>query len=140
MQNLNFILEVINGSVSILTYFLLVFLAYYIAEDFGKETFTWRNLFVLSTAMALVIALFVEKTGTFLTRSVIWLWRMTGGSVPFSVAENLILIVGAALTMMGLLMLIRILSRQRFGNWPWAFAAVIVFSYDAAAVITHLMR
>lgn len=138
MQTLNFTLEVINGSISVLTYFVLIFLGYYLVSGFGRHQFTWKNLFIISTAIGLAFSLFIEKMGTFLTRTIIWLWRVAGAQVPFTVAQNVVLIVGALLTMMGLLMMIRVLSRPRFGNWPWATAAIIVATYDVVSVIIHL--
>lgn len=140
MQTLNFTLEVINGSISILTYFVLLFLGYYLITELGLKRFTWKNLFIISTAIGLAFSLFIEQLGSFLTRMIIWFWRMAGANVPFTPTQNGMLVLGAAITMVGLIMMIRVLSRPRFGEWPWVIATAIVVSYDALAVALHFVK
>jgi hypothetical protein len=140
MDRLNFTLEVINGSISILTFFLLFFLSVYLASHIRREGFTWKSFFWMSTAASLVVTLFIEKTGTLATRTVTWIWRSRGGNLPFTSIENFFLVIGAVLTVIGLIMMIRVLSRPRFGNWPWMVSTIVALGYVGVESFTHLMR
>lgn len=140
MDRLNFTLEVINGSVSILTFFLLFFLSVYLASNIQREGFTWKSFFWMSTAVSLVTALFIEKTGTLASRTVVWIWRTQGGTLPFTKIEDFFLVIGALLTAIGLIMMIRVLSRPRFGNWPWMVSTIVALDYVGVETFIHLMR
>jgi hypothetical protein len=140
MQKLNFTLEIINGSISILTFFLLFFLVVYLISDLKREGFSVKVFFLMSTAVSLVVALFVEKLGALTTRTVIWIWRAHGGNLPFSTLEDILLVVGAVFTAAGLVMMIRVLSRPRFGEWPWIVSSVAALDYTALELILNLTR
>jgi len=140
MDKLNFTLEVINGSVSILTFFLLFFLSVYLTSTIRREGFTWKSFFWVSTAASLVVALFIEKTGTLATRTVTWIWRARGGNLPFTEAQDFFLVLGAFFTAIGLIMMIRVLSRPRFGNWPWMVSTIVALDYVGVETFIHLMR
>jgi hypothetical protein len=140
MTQLNFTLEIINGSISILTFFLLFFLSVYLVSHIRREGFTWKTFLWMSTAASLVVALFIEKTGTLATRTVTWAWRSRGGNLPFTSIEDFFLIVGAILTVIGLIMMIRVLSRPRFGNWPWMVSTIVALDYVGVETFIHLMR
>jgi hypothetical protein len=80
----------------------------------------------------------VENFGTGLTRVLSWIWRMGGGELPFNDLQNLILITGSLLTASGLLWMIAILSRPRYGEWPWRASAAIAGGYVLLAVAVRL--
>lgn len=140
MNQLNFILELINGSISILTFFLLLFLTIYLKYDLHRANFTWKTFFLSSTAVSLVVAMFFDKIGTLMTRTVIWAWRVKGGTIVLNGIEDLFLVTGAFFTALGSIMLIRVLSRPRFGNWPWLISALFVIGYVIVEIFFHLMR
>jgi hypothetical protein len=140
MQHLNFTLEVVNGSISILSFFLLFFLGIYLIYDIRREGFSVKIFFLMSTAVSLVVALFVEKLGTLTTRTVVWAWRAQGGAVPFTKVEDFFLILGAVFSATGIVMMVRVLSRPRFGDWPWMTASVVMLSYATVEMIINLMR
>jgi hypothetical protein len=140
MQNLNTTLEIINGSVAILSFLLIFFLLSYLISDIQREGFSARNFLIKSTAISLVVALLVEKSGTFMTRTIVWAWRTRGGTLPFTTVEGFFLISGAVFTAFGLIMMIRVLSRPQLGDWPWMTSATVSLLYVAMEVIVHLMR
>lgn len=140
MERLNFTLELINGSIAILSFFLLFFLTTYLVSDIKREGFSFKTFFWMSTAASLVVSLFIEKTGTFATRTVIWLWRTNGGGVVFDQTQDFFLIFGSLLTTAGLVMMIRVLSRPRFGNWPWMVSTIVAIDYVTVETIIHAMR
>jgi hypothetical protein len=40
-----------------------------------------------------------------------------------------IAIIGAVLTSIGLLWLLRVMSRARFGDWPWVVSSILLVIY-----------
>jgi hypothetical protein len=141
MSNLNFILEQANGSTSILTFALLVFLTFYLWDWLRyKKMNLWTALFVgLPPAIALAVILYLEKIGTLMTRSVVWVWRMGGGKTPFTETETIFLLGGAVLTALGLLLMIRLLTSPRFGAWPWLASAGAAIAYLAVNTVLHTL-
>lgn len=139
MQNANFILELSNGCNSIITAFLLLFLTSYLFTGISRKGLRWRLLFMVPTALALGIAMYVEKVGTLVTRSGIWVWRLTTqGELPFTSVQTAFLILGSLITTVGLLMLLRILSRPRYGDWPWSIALSTVLIYVVGTIIARV--
>lgn len=134
----NTILEVTNGVVAILVFCLLVWLAEHLRWEFRYRSITWKLALFGLPSVAIVAALLFEKLGTLTTRTVVVFWRMSGGGEPFSELENSLLIVGSLLTASGLLWMIAILSRPRFGEWPWRASAALAVSYVCLAVAFHV--
>lgn len=141
MANLNFILEQANGSTSILSFSLLVFLTFYLWDWLHyKNMNVWTALFVgLPPAIALALVLYLEKIGTLMTRAVVWAWRMAGAAKPFTEIETDFLLGGALLTALGLLLMIRLLTMPRFGNWPWLASAGLTIAYLTVNTIRYAM-
>lgn len=134
----NTILEVTNGVVAILVFCLLVWLAEHLRWELRYRSLTWKMVLFGLPSVAIAAALFFEKLGTLTSRTVVFVWRMSGGNGPFSELENSLLIVGSFLTASGLLWMIAILSRPRFGEWPWRASAALAASYVCLAVAFHI--
>lgn len=142
MRNLNFILEQINGSTSILTFFFLCWSSWYLWEFFEyRGTYSWRTVFVgLPPAIGLALILYLDKIGTLLTRATVWVWRATsGGTVPFTDEQTVFLLMGAVLTEVSILLLIRKLSHPRLGEWPWISSGIIAGAYVLVSILVHNM-
>lgn len=135
-MNQNTTLEIINGANFQLTFFFLTWSLFHIYSEFQHRALTWRVALTLPS-VAFVVALSNEKFGTMVTRGVIWLWRMSGGGIPFSSMQNGFLILGAVFTCGGLLWLIAIITTTRFGVWPWRVAALWVSGYVLLSVWFH---
>lgn len=137
--DLNFVLETVNGVVAILTFFLLIFLTMYLFSELRRRHLAWRALMMsLPIGMSLALALYVEKVGALLTRVVVWVWRRLGAGGaggPMSHVQLQAMLLGAVLMAIGLLMLIRVLSKPRFGNWPWIVSGCITVGYVAVSVM-----
>jgi hypothetical protein len=131
MQNLNFTLKVINGAITLLTISLLIFMTFYIVNAFKRRRLSWRNLwFGLPISVSLAFIIYIDKLGALITRLVVWTWRNKGGdSSPFNTPETWWLFIGALVTGLGMLLMIRLLSRPRFGDWPWLASAAITTLY-----------
>ncbi|HXP66173.1 MAG TPA: hypothetical protein VN815_11925 [Steroidobacteraceae bacterium] len=140
MGTLNFVLEQVNAAASLLTFSLLIFLTFYLWDWLVYKGRTpWRALLIgLPPAIALAALLYLDKVGTLLTRSVVWMWRVFGeGVVPFTDAETFFLLGGSLITSIAVLLMIRLLTRPRFGDWPWMASASITCLYLA---VTTLIR
>lgn len=143
MENLNFILEQLNGATSILTFCLLVFLTFYLWDwlDYKSTTPLHAILIGLPPAIALAAILYIDKIGTLMTRATAWVWRMTtGGTVPFGAIETGFLIGGGAVTTVSTLLMINLLTRPRFGPWPWRASALLVGGYVTLSTLAFLWR
>ena len=134
MGQQNFILEITNGVVSILVLCLLVWLFEHLRTEFRQRGLTWKMALFGMPSVAIVAALMLEKSGTAISRIVIFFWRFGGGSFQFTRTQNSLLIVGSLITASGLLWIIAILSRPRYGEWPWRASAVLAASYALLAV------
>lgn len=139
MPGQNFSLEIINGVVTIDTFFFLVWCAYHLHGEFQRRTLTWWFALTALPSVAIVVSMFSEKLGSMATRSVVWVWRLEGGARAFTDIENGLLFGGSALTAVGLLWSIAILTRMRLGNWPWVIALTTTLLYVVVGTIVHLV-
>jgi hypothetical protein len=142
MERLNFILEQANGSTSVLTFALLVFLTFYLCDwlHYKKMNFLAAFFVGLPPAIALASILYLEKVGTLMTRLVALVWRMTGGGkTPFTLVQTYFLLAGAIVTAIGLLLMIRLLTMPRFGNWPWLVSAGLAGVFLVVNSVIHAM-
>lgn len=139
-MELNFFLQVANGAIAMLTFFLLFFLFVYLHYDIRRDGFKFKTFFLMSTAASLVVTIAIEKLGTFFTRLAVWIWRGHGGVDAFSTTENALFVLGAMLTAFGLVLMIRVLSRPRFGDWPWMFSVTMAAIYVVVECSIWLTR
>lgn len=142
---LNFVLETVNGIVLILSFPLLIVLTHYIIAKLRQRKQPMRRMLLsvpaVPTVLALALALYLDKLGVLMTRLAVWTWRrfgngLTGG--PMNDAQEYLLLIGTPLCAIGLLWLIAILSRPRFGNWPWLASAGMAAMFMVATVTRHL--
>lgn len=129
MMNQNTTLEIVNGTVTILTFFLVVWLAIHIFTEFKYRKLTWKFALISLPSVAFAVALFTDKLGNMVTRVTVLIWRWTGGNTPFTYLDNWFLIIGTSITSVALLWIIAILSRARYGDWPWHLAGVVTLLY-----------
>lgn len=141
MKNLNFVLEVSNGSWTILTLYFLVFLSIYLYLETVRRKVRLKDWIVgLPLGMVVAASLYVQNAGSLATRGVVWFWRhFDRGVVPLTDIEMIMLIVGSFIAAVGLLMMIRAFSRSQFGNWPWVSAAVFTAVYVVMTVSAHAL-
>lgn len=138
MDQQNFILEVTNGVISILLVCLLVWLIAHLRAEFSQRALTWKIALFGMPSVTIVVALLFENFGTATSRIVIWMWRIGGGSLPFTWVQSSLLITASLLTASGLLWIIAILSKPRYGEWPWRASAALAASYALLAIAFRL--
>ena len=137
MEHQNFTLEVVNGVVAIDTFFFLIWCAAHLYFEFQRRKLTWYFAIVGLPSVAIVVAMFDEKLGMLISRLVIWLWRVRGATEALVDKEVVALVTGATVTSTGLLWMIAILSRPRFGEWPWRIATGVTLCYVVGSMVLH---
>jgi len=142
---LNFILETINGVVLILSFPLLIVLTIYIISKIRQQKQPLHQALVNapnSTVLALALALYLDKVGVLVTRVAVWTWRHFGDGLkggPMNDTQVHALLAGTALSAVGLLWLIGILSRPRYGNGPWLACITVTAIYLISTCTRHLI-
>lgn len=134
----NTFLEVANGISALLCLCLLGWIIEHLRWELEHRRITWGMLTSLPS-VAVVVSLMFYNLGVLLTRGVIWWWRLTtDGRVAYTSTQNSIFIIGSMLTATGLLWLIAILSKPRYGDWPWRACILLVSFYVTASIIYHV--
>jgi hypothetical protein len=139
MEKLKFALEVVNGATVILGCFLIAWLSFHLYDMIHARGEVRIKSVLLGVAGGVSLAgyLLIEQVGIVLNRLMIWLWRMSGAAIPFTDAQDTTFGLGAFLIGVGILLMIRLLSRPRFGEWPWIIAGIVTASYIATRTIIH---
>lgn len=133
LSDVNFFLETLNGATSILLAVAIIFLSFYLLDQRRLQSLKWWEMIVTpSPGIALALPMVVIKLGLLLTRGSLWIWRQfsDGGAMPMWQRD--LALTGAVLTSIGLLWLLRVMSRARFGDWPWIISAMLVMIYVVA--------
>ena len=122
-------LEITNGGTALLLFNLIAFLAWFMNDQRRRAGLSWGALVLhfreIPAVMQVTLGLLTMTSGIWLTRVVVWQWRVTtAGRLPFSLVEIGFLILASILTGIGALCLIRVVSRPGFGHGPWIFSLV----------------
>ncbi len=107
MSRYNFLLELINGCVIIVTTSFVVWCTLHLRSEFKQRKLTWRDAILNLPSVSIVVAMFIEHLGN---------WVRIAG---FLFIENLWISFGSLVSVAGLLWLTAILSWQKYGNRPW---------------------
>jgi hypothetical protein len=136
--DVNFVLETINGSVSILLIVAIAFFVRYLVDQRRLRGLSWREM-VLDPPPGINLALpmLVIKVGMLLSRGTLWIWRQFGGGVQMPAWQLDATVLGTAITSLGLLWLLRVLTRGMFGNRVWIVTACVVLLYIAVNSVDH---
>ncbi|WP_187399363.1 hypothetical protein [Bradyrhizobium paxllaeri] len=136
-SEVNFYLEMINGTSVILIAVLLAFLVTYIKAELHRRDLSWRDLFDYPAGLSLALSITVAAFGFALTRGSLWVWRQFGSGEQMSEWQLHLALIGSAITSLGILWMIRVLSRPRFGDWPWIAAGSATLLYAAINAVGH---
>ncbi|MCK1670325.1 hypothetical protein [Bradyrhizobium sp. 150] len=128
--DVNFYLEMINGSGAILLAIVLAFFTMYLVEQRRFRKLSWRETFFKPPpGVALLMPMMAIKVGLLLSRGSLWIWRQFGNGGHMPAWQMDLTLAGTAITSIGLLWLLRVISRARFGEWPWIASASVVLIY-----------
>jgi hypothetical protein len=131
--DVNFYLEMINGTGAILLVIVLAFFTVYLIEQRRFRKLSWREtIFRPPPGISLLMPMMAIKIGLLLSRGSLWMWRQlaNGGHMPAWQLD--LALAGTFITSVGLLWLLRVISRARFGEGPWIASAGLVLLYVGA--------
>jgi hypothetical protein len=128
-----FFLEMLNGGAITPELLWLVLLSIYLMRETRRRGLNALDWFALPPSMDLILAVFISDSGVCLRSVTIWAWRRFGGGGAFNPMQELLLIAGGALIVVGALCKIRALTRPDHGDGPW------LLSMALTAVVLVLM-
>lgn len=124
IEDVNVLLETINGGLSILIAASLLFLLFYIIDH--RRNYLKGSP---SLGMTLAIPMAIIKLGLLISFSSRWYWRFEFFGNWFPGYIKIMLITGSMISSIGFIWLLRILSRPRFGDGPWLTICAIFSLY-----------
>lgn len=131
----NRVLELINGSLSILSLELMAICILYCWWQSRMLKMRPRDWLVLPIGMALALSMAVRDSGDFTRYITIWWWRFWAkGTVSLGEAQLMLLIVGGSIAAVGMLLMIYVLTREWFAWRVLALCAGIVGAYLVTSI------
>lgn len=85
--------------------------------------------------MRVAAALFTLSLGIFIRSMEVWRWRMAGGAMAD--LNQLVLMIGGVVAVVGFLCAIRELSLRLFGRGPWVWTLVAMVVFSIISVFLH---
>lgn len=137
-MTIEYLLEILSGAWSILLLCFMVFLIVYLIGQWRENKLTWKDLWALPLGMAVAFAMLVQSAGSFSSRATVWFWRHFQGGQPLSDLNIQALAISAFVAAIGILMMIRVFSRPRYGELPWIVSAAITAIYVLMAVMVRI--
>lgn len=122
-----FLSEAMNGTWSLLSLICSCVCAAYIASEWRHRPSPGR----WSIGMSVAAAVMTLSIGSFISRYIIFDWRHFHSNQSFSRLQMDGLLIGANIGAAGYLMLIHMLSRERFGKWVTIASACAVLAFWA---------
>lgn len=122
-EKLNLFLLVLNSNFAIVTLFLLFSAFIYVVWQAHEHRMTWSDwAFNVPLGITVAFALSVEGFGNLIIRVTAWAWRLAGGYEPFGSQQLVAIGTGSVIGLCGLLLVIRAISRPRYGEKVWLAA------------------
>lgn len=134
-MTIEYVLEILSGCWSILSICFLVFLISYLVGQYRENKLTANDLWSLPLGMVVAVSLVVQNFGSLTSRLTIWIWRHFYTGTPLSMVELYALALSAFVAGIGTLMLIRVFSKPRYGDFPWIFSAAITAAYILGSIM-----
>lgn len=130
-----YLLEVGNGELAIMTGWLSVFLVYHVVKV-GSQRGAWslRAWRKLPQSMQLAISFLAVTLAAFITAVVIWSSRYTNGILVVRGIDSIVISVARILSVIGFLCALRVVTRPMRGQWPWLGAIGCGLAYLAWSV------
>lgn len=122
--------EMANGVWAILALWLSIFLTHHLVTVWRQRRLPWTRFVKLPLSMQLAIGMLVVTLAILITRSIVWWQRFThDGVLNDRATATATFLVGTGIGIVGLLCILRTVSRPLLGHWPWlsALASVAVY-------------
>jgi len=115
------VLEIGNGLWTIISFYLVVFLAYHLVKV-GAQRKVWRKHRV-PLSIQLAVSVWIAALGVLVTRSLVWALRFVGGGeLEMKSIETATFSLGIFIGLTGFMCILRVATRPMLGQWPWVSA------------------
>lgn len=132
-----YVLELGNGALAIVTGWLVVFLVYHVFKvGSQRRVWSWNGWKRLPQALQLAVSFLAVTVATFLVALVIWLVRYRNES--YLIVEGLDTIIvsfARVLSVGGFLCALRVVTRPMRLQWPWIGAVASCVLYLAWSLL-----
>lgn len=133
-MNPSFTLELINGNWGIAAFALMVICMLYLKHELtARHILPFGDRTRLTDGIKIAMAIFTMSSGIFIRSLETWRWRLFGGDL-----DQLWLIVGGTLAVVGFLCLIREMSGPLFGRAPWLCTLAVMVLYSLISAIHRI--
>jgi len=116
-----YLLEVGNGELAIITGWSVVFLAYHVLKvGTQRKVWSWSGWRKLPQAMQLAVSFLAVAAATFSVAAVIWLSRYQNGSyLVVRGIDTIVISLARVLSVLGFMCALRVITRPMRWQWPW---------------------
>lgn len=122
--------EMANGVWSILAFWLSIFLTHHLFIVWRQRRIPVTRFVKLPLSMQLAMGMLVVTLAIFITRSIVWWQRYShNGVLNDHATATLAFLVGTGIGIIGLLVILRTVSKPIHGHWPWLSALASVIAY-----------
>lgn len=130
-----YVLEMANGVWTIVSIWLVIFLAYHLHRvGIYRRGFDSRD--DDNGSLQLAIGIWIVAIGVLVTRMVVWASRFSNdGFIELKQLETTSFVCGTIIGLIGFLCILRIVTKQMMGDWPWISALVCCTIYVGWSLI-----
>jgi len=133
-----YILEMANGIWTIVSVWLVIFLAYHLIMVSAQRRI-WRRGLKIPLSIQLAIGIWIVCIGVLVTRAVVWVSRFSNDSfIELRGIETVSFVCGTLIGLAGFMCILRVITRPMLGQWPWLSAMGCCVIYVIWSVIRIL--
>jgi len=130
------VLEIGNGLWTIVSAYLVVFLAYHLFVVGAQRRIKVSGWLTLPLSMQLAVGTWIACAGVLMTRAVVWTARYSNdGFLQLDDIETTFFSLGVFVGLAGFLCILRVTTRPMLGHWPWVSCIVCCSFYLLWAVL-----
>lgn len=117
-----YVLEMANGVWTIVSIWLVVFLAYHLVKV-GAQRRVWKYGLNLPLSIQLAVGIWIVCIGVLVTRAVVWVSRFSNdGFIELKEIETVSFVLGTLVGLAGFMCILRVVTKPMLGHWPWVSA------------------
>lgn len=115
-----YVLEIGNGVWTIVSLYLVVFLAYHLIVVGIQREIEIGDWIKLPLSMQLGVGMWIAALGVLISRATVTVARYSNeGFIQFDYGETLSFALGIFIGLLGFMCILRVATRPMLGHWPW---------------------
>ena len=135
-SELNFVLELVDGTVLITAFSAAVFILIYIVDDYrDSKRQLLEYLYDPPKPIRLAFPLFFVRIGAVLLVGALLSSRFRDEQE--TTLELALIMLGIVILVIALMWTMRVLTHIRYGEWPWAATAAVTLLYIVSMMLWH---